>query len=141
MAAAGDLGLIDEFCDTLWLEQGLAKNSLDAYRRDLRMFSHWLALERPGRGLLGAGAQDLAAYFAERHPDTKPSTANRRLSVLKRFYALALRRSQVSADPCLSMATARQPTRFQPRHYLAGQELQHLELSALQAARLAVEHA
>ena len=32
MAAAGDLGLIDEFCDTLWLEQGLAKNSLDAYR-------------------------------------------------------------------------------------------------------------
>ena len=112
MAAAGDLGLIDEFCDTLWLEQGLAKNSLDAYRRDLRMFSTWLDVKRPGRGLLGVGPEDLASYFAERHADTKPSTANRRLSVLKRFYALALRQSKISLDPCLKMATARQPTRF-----------------------------
>jgi integrase/recombinase XerD len=112
MAAAGDLGLIDEFCDTLWLEQGLAKNSLDAYRRDLRMFSNWLDVKRPGRGLLGVGPEDLASYFAERHADTKPSTANRRLSVLKRFYALALRQSKISLDPCLKMATARQPTRF-----------------------------
>jgi integrase/recombinase XerD len=112
MAAAGDLGLIDEFCDTLWLEQGLAKNSLDAYRRDMRMFLDWLSVKRPGRGLLGAGPEDLAGYFAERHPETKPSTANRRLSVLKRFYALALRKNQVSEDPCLKMATARQPTRF-----------------------------
>lgn len=112
MAAAGDLGLIDEFCDTLWLEQGLAKNSLDAYRRDMRMFSTWLDTTRPERGLLGAGPEDLASYFAERHPDTKPSTANRRLSVLKRFYALALRQSRIANDPCLKMATARQPTRF-----------------------------
>ncbi|MDB5747154.1 MAG: xerD [Massilia sp.] len=112
MAAAGDLGLIDEFCDTLWLEQGLAKNSLDAYRRDMRLFSTWLDTTRPGRGLLGVAPEDLASYFAERHPDTKPSTANRRLSVLKRFYALALRRNAVVEDPCLKMATARQPARF-----------------------------
>ena len=112
MAAASDLGLIDEFCDTLWLEQGLAKNSLDAYRRDMRLFSTWLESKRPGRGLLGVAPEDLAGYFAERHPDTKPSTANRRLSVLKRFYALALRRNAVLEDPCLKMATARQPARF-----------------------------
>jgi len=112
MAAAVDLGLIDEFCDTLWLEHGLAKNSLDAYRRDLRLFAGWLDAKRPGRGLLAVQPEDLAAYFAERHADTKPSTANRRLSVLKRFYQLALRRNQVSEDPCLKMATARQPQRF-----------------------------
>lgn len=112
MAAAVDLGLIDEFCDTLWLEHGLAKNSLDAYRRDLRLFAGWLHVKRPGRGLLGVQPEDLAGYFAERHADTKPSTANRRLSVLKRFYQLALRRNQVAEDPCLKMATARQPLRF-----------------------------
>jgi len=112
MAAAVDLGLIDEFCDTLWLEHGLAKNSLDAYRRDLRLFAGWLHAKRPGRGLLAVQPADLAGYFAERHEDTKPSTANRRLSVLKRFYQLALRRNQVSEDPCLKMATARQPQRF-----------------------------
>ncbi len=113
MAAAIDLGLIDEFCDTLWLEQGLAKNSLDAYRRDLKLFAGWLEAKRPQRAsLLAVQPEDIAAYFAERHADTRPSSANRRLSVLKRFYGLALRRNQVPIDPCLKMASAKQPTRF-----------------------------
>jgi integrase/recombinase XerD len=113
MAAATDLGLIDEFCDTLWLEQGLAKNSLDAYRRDLRMFADWLMVKRPDRAsLLAVQPEDIATYFAERHADTRPSSANRRLSVLKRFYSLALRRNQISLDPCLKMASAKQPLRF-----------------------------
>jgi integrase/recombinase XerD len=113
MAAAVDLRLIDEFCDTLWLEQGLAKNSLDAYRRDLRLFAHWLEQKRPGcASLHAAQGADIAAYFAERHPDSKPSSANRRLSVFKRFYQLALRQRQVENDPCLQMASAKQPVRF-----------------------------
>jgi integrase/recombinase XerD len=113
MAATVNLALIDEFCDTLWLEQGLAKNSLDAYRRDLRMFARWLELKRPERtGLFAVRPDDIAGYFADRHPESKPSSANRRLSVLKRFYQLALRQRQVSEDPCLKMASAKQPTRF-----------------------------
>jgi integrase/recombinase XerD len=113
MAAAVNLRLIDEFCDTLWLEQGLARNSLDAYRRDLRLFARWLELKRPGcASLHTAQPEDIAAYFADRHPESKPSSANRRLSVLKRFYQLALRQRQVSTDPCLNMASAKQPTRF-----------------------------
>lgn len=112
MATAVDLGLIDEFCDTLWLEQGLAKNSLDAYRRDMKLFARWLEVKRPERGLLSVGGDDIAAYFAERHAETKPSSANRRLSVLKRFYQLALRQNRIPADPCLQMASARQPTRM-----------------------------
>ncbi len=113
MAAAIDLGLIDEFCDTLWLEQGLAKNSLDAYRRDLKLFAGWLETKRPDRAsLLAVQPEDIATYFAERHADTRPSSANRRLSVLKRFYGLALRRNQVAQDPCLKMASAKQPLRF-----------------------------
>lgn len=112
MAAAVDLALIDEFCDTLWLEHGLAKNSLDAYRRDMKLFARWLEVKRPDRGLLSVRADDLAAYFAERHEDTKPSSANRRLSVLKRFYQLAVRQNRIPADPCLQMASARQPLRM-----------------------------
>jgi integrase/recombinase XerD len=113
MAAAVNLRLIDDFCDTLWLEQGLARNSLDAYRRDLRLFARWLEVKRPACASLHAvQGDDLAAYFAERHAETKPSTANRRLSVLKRFYQLALRQRLVDADPCLKMASAKQPTRF-----------------------------
>lgn len=113
MATASNLALIDEFCDNLWLEQGLAKNSLDAYRRDMRLFARWLEVKRPGNDSLHAVApHDLAAYFADRHAESKPSSANRRLSVLKRFYQLALRNKQVSSDPCLHMASAKQPTRF-----------------------------
>lgn len=112
MAAADDLVLIDDFCDTLWLEQGLAKNSLDAYRRDLKLFARWLEVKRPGKGLLAVAGEDVAAYFADRHPESKPSSANRRLSVLKRFYQLALRQHRIQHDPCLQMASAKQPTRF-----------------------------
>jgi integrase/recombinase XerD len=113
MAAASDLLLIDAFCDALWLEHGLSKNSLDAYRRDLRLFSRWLEVKRPERADLHAvQPQDIAAYFADRHAESKPSSANRRLSVLKRFYQLALRERRIEADPCLKMASARQPARF-----------------------------
>jgi integrase/recombinase XerD len=105
--------LIDAFCDALWLEHGLAKNSLDAYRRDLRAFAGWLESKRPERADLHAvQPPDIAAYFAERHEDTKPSSANRRLSVLKRFYQMALRERRIDADPCLKMASAKQPLRF-----------------------------
>jgi integrase/recombinase XerD len=124
MAAAADLALIDEFCDTLWLEQGLAKNSLDAYRRDLAMFARWLEVKRPDRGLLAVRGDDVAAYFADRHPESKPSTANRRLSVLKRFYQLALRQHRIDLDPCLQMASARQPVRFV--HTLTEQQVESL---------------
>ena len=113
MAAAVDFPLIDAFCDALWLEHGLAKNSLDAYRRDLRLFARWLELKRPARAsLYQVEPQDIAAYFADRHPESKPSTANRRLSVLKRFYQLALRERHIASDPCLKMASAKQPLRF-----------------------------
>ena len=104
--------LIDDFCDSLWLEDGLSKNSLDAYRRDLRLFARWLESNRPGGDLLGASALDIGAYFAARHEETRASTANRRLSALRRFYQLALRQGKISADPCLNLASARQSARF-----------------------------
>jgi integrase/recombinase XerD len=102
---------IDEFCDTLWLEDGLAKNSLEAYRRDMNLFAQWLHAER-GKALLTTVADDLNAYFAARHDTTKPASSNRRLAVLKRFFQHALRQNLVSADPCLRMKSAKQAPRF-----------------------------
>ena len=117
MAAALDNidngALIDAFCDTLWLEDGLSKNSLDAYRRDLRLFARWLAVTRPAAdGLLAVVAADIDAYFSARHEDSKASSSNRRLSALKRFYQMALRQKTIAADPCLKVASAKQATRF-----------------------------
>ncbi|MGN6704038.1 MAG: site-specific tyrosine recombinase XerD [Burkholderiaceae bacterium] len=102
---------IDEFCDILWLEDGLSRNTLDAYRRDVTLFAAWLDAER-GKAILSAGPEDIAAYFTDRHADTKATSANRRLAVLKRFYQLALRRNRIAADPCVTMKSARQAPRF-----------------------------
>ncbi|MBC7453675.1 MAG: site-specific tyrosine recombinase XerD [Massilia sp.] len=125
MESNANRALIDQFCDTLWLEHGLAKNSLDAYRRDLRLFARWLQVRRPACATLHqVEGHDLAAYFAERHAETKPSSANRRLSVLKRFYQLALRSQQVAQDPCLKMASAKQAQRFV--HTLTEQQVETL---------------
>jgi integrase/recombinase XerD len=110
--AADNLALIDTFCDALWLEDGLAKNSLEAYRRDLRLFARWLEVTRPATGLHAVTTPDIDAYFSARHEDTKASTSNRRLSVLKRFYQYALRHKLIVQDPCLKLASAKQPLRF-----------------------------
>jgi integrase/recombinase XerD len=103
--------IIDEFCDSLWLEDGLSKNTLDAYKRDLLLFAEWLHDQR-SKSLYDAAEVDLNAYFAYRHADTKASTSNRRLAVLKRFYQYALRNHRVSADPCLRLKSAKQAPRF-----------------------------
>ena len=102
---------IDEFCDALWLEDGLSKNTLEAYRRDMRLFGEWLHVTH-GKALLEAEAEHLLAYFSARHADTKPASANRRLAVLKRFYLLALRQNRIGTDPCLRMKSAKQAPRF-----------------------------
>jgi integrase/recombinase XerD len=110
-AALASQSLIDGFCDTLWLEDGLAKNTLEAYRRDLSLFAAWLEAEA-GKPLDAAGADDLNAYFAARHPESRATSANRRLAVLRRYYQMALRQNRIAVDPCLRMRSARQPSRF-----------------------------
>jgi len=106
-----DQAAIDEFCDTLWLEDGLARNTLEAYRRDMKLFADWLRQER-GRSLYAAQGDDLSAYFAAKHESSKASSANRRLAAFKRFYQLALRQNRISADPCLKMKSAKQAPRY-----------------------------
>ncbi|SAK72740.1 site-specific tyrosine recombinase XerD [Caballeronia calidae] len=101
---------IDLFCDALWLEHGLAKNSLEAYRRDLKLFAEWLGKTR-GAPLDAAGEADMNGYMAARRGD-KATSANRRLSVFRRYYAWALREHRTTADPTLKLRSAKQPPRF-----------------------------
>jgi integrase/recombinase XerD len=100
---------IDAFIDALWLEEGLARNSLAAYRRDLQLYSDWLA--GAGRTLDATVEADLNGYFAQQHAKTKATTANRRLTVFKRYFRWALRERRIEADPTLRLQAARQPLR------------------------------
>jgi len=77
--------------------------------------------------LENAGENDVQAYFADRFDQTRASTANRRLTVLRRFYQWALREKHVSTDPTLKLLTARQAPRLP-------QTLSEAQVEALLAA-------
>ncbi|MFG5410656.1 site-specific tyrosine recombinase XerD [Piscinibacter sakaiensis] len=101
---------MDRFADALWLEDGLARLTLEAYRRDLRLYADWLASTR-GRALDTSGEADLLAYAVARHAGSKATSSNRRLSVFKRYFRWALRERRIAADPTLRLGSARQPLR------------------------------
>jgi len=109
MSHTTDTERIDAFADALWLESGLSANTLAAYRRDLALLAQWL--QPQGVGLLGVQEAHVQAYFAHRHDQTRASTANRRLTVFKRFYRWCLRENLTSADPTLRMLSAKQALR------------------------------
>ncbi|MDB5931953.1 MAG: tyrosine recombinase XerD subunit [Polaromonas sp.] len=103
---------IDAFIDALWLEDGLSKNTLAAYRRDLSMYAVWLnAPARRQRPLDATGEADLQDYFALRHAVTKATSANRCLTVFKRYFRWALRENIIAADPTLKFQSAKQALR------------------------------
>jgi integrase/recombinase XerD len=107
-----DAALLDEFCDQLWLEDGLAKNTLEAYRRDIALFAHWLAARR--KTLPDAKEADIFGYFADRHGRgrTRASTQARLASSLKRFYQYVVRERRVAVDPTLKLEPPKQAPRF-----------------------------
>ncbi|HSQ11158.1 MAG TPA: site-specific tyrosine recombinase XerD [Burkholderiaceae bacterium] len=102
--------LVDRFLDTLWLEDGLARNTLAAYRQDLDGLSRGLTPR--GATLATASEADLTSYMASQHAVTRATTANRRLAVLRRFYRWALRERLVPVDPTLRLQGAHRVARF-----------------------------
>ena len=109
MEPAPDPTGIDDFIDALWLEEGLSSNTLAAYRRDLSLLVRWLAARK--QALDTVPAHELLAYFSARHASTKATSANRRLTVFKRYFRWALREHRITVDPTLQMAPARQALR------------------------------
>jgi len=103
-----DAAAIDEFCDALWLEDGLARNTLDSYRRDLVQFAAWLE-KRHGKPLLEASAADLQGHLAWQIESRKarPRTTGRLVSALKRFYRFALREGLRADDPTVDLEAPR----------------------------------
>ena len=103
---------IDTFIDALWLEDGLSKNTLQAYRRDLSLYADWLETpESSGRSLNETVDGDIHAYFSARHSATRATSANRRLTVFKRYFRWALRERFIIADPTLKLQSAKQALR------------------------------
>ncbi len=112
--SAADAQLLDAFCDALWLEDGLARNTIESYRRDLSQFAAWLARAK-AKALAAAGEADLHAFFAARHAGGRTLRASsdaRMLSSLKRLYRYCARERLVTGDPTLKLDAPKRVPRF-----------------------------
>jgi integrase/recombinase XerD len=109
-ASKDDLLEIDQFCDALWLESGLSKNTLAAYRQDLSDLAGWLA-GHDGT-LASASREEVSRYFSESFRTIRASTANRRLSSMRRYFAWLMVNGRRDDDPCMLLKSAKQPSRF-----------------------------
>ncbi|MGZ5080382.1 MAG: site-specific tyrosine recombinase XerD [Usitatibacter sp.] len=102
--------LLDRFSDGLWLSDGLARNTLESYRRDVAQFARWLD-EAHGKALLEARAADLQRHLAwqveSKH--AKPRSTSRLVSSLKRFFQFAVREGLRADDPASELESPKLP--------------------------------
>jgi integrase/recombinase XerD len=92
------IDLLDEFCDTLWLEDGLSRNTIESYRSDLKQLARFLEKKT----LLEADHALLLSFLAHQSKK-KASTTSRELSSIKRFFRFALDRGKIDRDPTLEI--------------------------------------
>ncbi len=96
---------INRFCEILWLEDGLSENTIKAYKRDLFNFNYWLIKVQFDQNILLANEENIGSYFAETFYKITPSTSNRRLSSLRRFFLWLIREGVRTDDPCKRLKT------------------------------------
>ena len=106
-----DLVEIDQFCDALWLEDGLAKATLDSYRSDLGRFAQWLA-SSDAEPLLDARETTLTAFIAKISREIRASSQSRYLSTLRRFYRWQVTRGRLVIDPTKKLLSPSLPSRL-----------------------------
>lgn len=104
-----DAALIDRFADSLWLSDGLAKNSIDAYRRDASQLARWLSTQ--SLTLHDVRRDTLSAYLAHliEAKSASPRTSARAISSLKRLFAFLLREGEIAEDPSQDLDSPRIP--------------------------------
>lgn len=99
---------IQRFLDVIWAEQGLARASLDSYRRDLEGLARWR--DGAGGGLAGIDRAGLFDYLAWRTRHGWSARSNARLlSALRAFFAQGLKRGERADDPAALLEPPKLP--------------------------------
>ena len=88
--------LIDQFIDFYWLTTGASKNTLSAYRSDIKIFSDWL-----NENSLKDVNHDMILDYLSYRKDTRisPSTQSRFLTCLHSFYQYLITNKLIKIDP------------------------------------------
>ena len=88
--------LIDQFIDFYWLTTGASKNTLSAYRSDLKIFSKWLN----NNSLIDVDKKQIQDYFSYRKDSNiSASSQSRMLTCLHSFYQFLSDKKNLKIDP------------------------------------------
>jgi integrase/recombinase XerD len=109
---AEDSAEIDAFCDSVWLEDGLAKASLASYRSDLETLLRLAEQTQTPDAAAPSREAALMAFVAELSTTLRASSQARYISTLRRYYRHLLARGQVATDPTLKIAMPAKPSRL-----------------------------
>ena len=102
-----DAQLIDQFIDMIWLESGLSKNTLSAYRNDLSSLSVWME-SKSKKSLLNTRRDEIQQFLGERNGSgASARSVARLLSSLRRFYQYATRESLITSNPTANIEAPR----------------------------------
>ncbi|MCB1926305.1 MAG: site-specific tyrosine recombinase XerD [Gammaproteobacteria bacterium] len=105
--AEDDVRSIEAFADAVWMERGLARNTLSSYQSDLRHCAAWLR-DAEGVGLRDARRDQLLSYLAAGVDEgVRPRTSARRLSTLRQFYQWVVREQLRPDDPTAQIEAPR----------------------------------
>ena len=96
--------IIDLFLDTLWMERGLSKNTLSAYRSDLCKFLLWL--EGENIEVDQVRSNNILTYLALSEKKSTRTIA-RSLSSLRRLYEYLYREGRIKINPVANVDAPR----------------------------------
>ena len=88
--------VIDWFLDALWMERGLSKNTMEAYRTDLSKLSDFL--QKKNKVLANAGSTEILAFLSS-VDSSSARTVARRLSSIRRLYEFLIRENRIEINP------------------------------------------
>ena len=95
--------VLDRYLESLSVERGLSRNTVDGYRNDLSRLGGALA-RKGGRDLLAAAAADLSAHLRDlQRQGLSPRSSARALSALRGFYDHLITTGERTDNPAVNL--------------------------------------
>lgn len=95
-------------------QQQLSAHTVAAYGRDLQQFALWLKQHAPATCLSQVHTEQIQSWLADPTSNPSPSTVNRRLATLKKFYEWLIQTQQLSVNPAHCLRSVKLPSSTPP---------------------------
>ncbi|HAS8348553.1 TPA: site-specific tyrosine recombinase XerD [Vibrio vulnificus] len=106
-----DFGYVEQFLDAMWMERGLAENTLASYRNDLMKLLQWMEANHYRLDFISlSGLQQYQSYLLDQ--DYKQTSRARMLSAIRRLFQYLHREKVRADDPSALLVSPKLPQRL-----------------------------